>query len=251
MGDWGDDVTASIRISRNLDLAFCLDAERIKGIWEIVSQNTKNPKIVLGCSDGSNIETTELSYVLDFDNTQHRKIEYLELFGSNSSEIANIRSIDVRYGGEGVVRYNLSGDPDATHLIERRLASQIELSKADFANFVLPRYKAIAIKSLFWIIGIVLLFIGGYHVFYYTNPKTSEFGRSLWWWMLAIGWVMNTAAVYWGNIFGSLFPRSTFLIGGGIQRHRIITNRRTLVVVAVIVAIFVGIFVNWITSLVL
>jgi len=258
-----------------LDMAFVLDVDSLRQLTELLTKEVleqldveesdrseRGIEYSVGLFDGSTISTNDLDEVIALPNSPRRAITSIELSTPYSS--GKIRAT-VRLRNEDIISitYDLRGEDKEVVALSDKLEENF-LGLRQWYSFVGIEF---GLKLLvgFSLVFILLVICVGVIVAGTAYPNFENFReeiRNLQSELKVFTLVTSVLTVCAGlflmsTLFfslgtssswtGSLFPRGTFAIGQGVERHKRRRRFRNIVLTCILVPVPVGILVNLIS----
>lgn len=212
--------------------AFILKAEDATKIWKKLESYNKAVTASVKFSDSVVREVEELSELLNFENSNSKKILRIE-FKAISLDHVNITRIELDDSQYNPVSISSSGDDE----IVAKAASEIP----EIINGLKPWYSKASRIDILFLLGI-LLTIGGALISLMLPESDKKKAATL---MEAIT-LLGITTLFFISVYyihkaltalkNSVFPIATFAIGQGLQRYNVQEKVRWGVVVSLIVS---------------
>jgi hypothetical protein len=228
--------------SQTFERAFAIDATALRRLWEIVYQDGESkPKIIMECSDNSQIETDDIDELLDFPNLPNRRIDRLSLRSSYSSS----PRIRVALRKDLIIGYEVAREDRDIVFFSSRIE---EILRGSFTWY----------SRLFSLHGSVLLGINlvlsnvTAAILEHYAPLKSDTPLSatdqLLFRLITIAMLFGAIWVLWRLIGGLFLPSATFLIGAATKPDPSKNVLRFLG--GIIVTVLVGLVANWLYGII-
>jgi hypothetical protein len=224
-------------ISRERYRAFLIDESAIKRIWELISKNSKEPKVEFQLSDSSRISSDSLETLINFPNSKIRRIISIEFGCSYSSQVR----ITVKFRETAQIIYDISGD-DKTSLHVSYELEQIIGNCTTWYSTVLGSPMIPFGASL--ILSMVLSQVGVSVVEKY-NPTNVDRAGEISLLIAFFGLSIFLFWLIWRLVILPIYPKTIFAIGARAYERRP-RNRAIAIIAGVIVALLVSVAANWI-----
>lgn len=233
-----------INFSKKIKHAILADKHEIERLCTFLSEKYDSMKFRAECIDGTTMTTDDLGEILDYDNSDRRRIQNLQISALTSrSEKIDVWFRTDRYSSPADIDLDTSSDERAV-VISNKVISIIQEMK--------PRYDLLArirISSVFLIATLFGSFVFGLTkvanlTFPGPNDAVGFYGFMAM--MVLSASVLISPSIYGGDDF--LFPRVLFIWGKQERRVERLSKRRFFVFSTVILSILLGVAANFIYS---
>lgn len=202
--------------------AFHLSPSIITNIWTLLTEDDRKARVEFSCSDGSEIQSDDLRTLLDFPNSEARRILSLTLETTYESGSPSIRvAAHENWASEPRIEYSVAGDD--REVIHRSAKIEEILSNA-FVWYsplaVIPVGVEATVSSLLFVTGMFSALAGLSAVFGTASKLQSQkiVGLNAGSVFVVLGLLLLVLAGYGRRLIRWLFPPAAFLIGGGMSR---------------------------------
>jgi hypothetical protein len=234
--------------TRSLEIAFVIDTEHLRQLENVLREVGDAPEYQVKFSDGHALQLRDIKDVLKQPNSRTRAIVSLiaGVTGRGGKQSIYVVLKDAQPQPGGVLASRSSSSPSVEYTVtgtQRNviyLGDELDEWTAGIRQWYSAFYHGVLSFALFIAIIAVPIWL-------WKSASqllfTSEFLKRHDWLQAAtvVGlWV----AIYWTF---KLFPRATFAIGQGIQRHRFFIYLRNTVLLTFLLSVVASMLANWIT----
>jgi hypothetical protein len=217
-----------------------VDAEKLyRSFKELVGE----PRFTIECSDGLDRELGDLDSLLDFENALSKQIESVKVMaGSESWEQRATLKLTRR--GQSTVFISLDGSEDVVSKLNEAIEDRIEgmspwyapLTRIGFVNLAI----ALLVSAYFIMLIVSALGLLGGQA---NSPSEPDLRTEAYAYLLIFGATALVFAVGRGldRVRDRLFPKGTFAIGQGEERHKRQEMWRWTVVIGFLVSLVAGV----------
>jgi hypothetical protein len=225
-------------------VAYRLDRQGFERIVGILKEVSPDVKISVGCSDGSSIEFSTPDELLDFPNSQSRRIQSLSLrtpWGEEPHINVRFRSSE----SSTPIEYEISGDDKSVFYYSGKLDECVSTYRLWYTPFAFLDFTVFVFGLV--IVGFVILLLWSFFSLSRSDlsqvvkeEKTNRelFVQVVFWLSFGSLFVLGAATNFFRN---RLFPFANFLIGDGINRFERLEFRRRTVGVGFVLSVFASV----------
>ncbi len=200
-----------IRISRKKEYSIIVAEHELRALVNFLSSEYEPIEITAKCSDGSSLTTPQLDDIINFENSNFRKIESLEVnFGKSYSQGGN-----VGFGGGiylSTCSFTVKDTDDSKALkVAKEIEQRFEECRPWYSNA--GKYVLYGGATVFFII---LLLSTGLLFAINTQGKEQEFTSKITFGIfqgLLLGTLFSLVGVYLAKTWFWMFPKIWFDIG--------------------------------------
>jgi hypothetical protein len=225
--------------NRSLRIAFVVNAELLRRLDTIIREASGAPDYTVGFSDGTNVHYNDVEEIVRQPNSNERSIISLIAGTPETGEqtaFVTLRNADAESPS---VEYTITG-PQRTVVY---LGAQLD-------DWIAATRRWYSVGSQFPQVGPILAifllfvpFLAWSYIFQFFFPEGVRIGKT---W----SWVRPTFIVFL-YVFEfacfKLFPRGTFAIGRGTERHEFLLWIRRGVLATLVVSVIAGVIANLMT----
>lgn len=209
---------------KSFEFAFLVTPDDLRSFDKIFDRLEGEKLYSIRCSDGSIITFNDINDVIDFSNSESRKIEQLDCTGGSYAETFASIDFDNRKIIGPKINFSVKGEDETVVVISSQIEEQLIRTRQWYS-----RLATLDMLSLFCVVLIGLLFIVSGHDLYLwvtdelSNKKSSDSndlpdtaGTFIWLALLVSIFLLSKIL----NIGRELvFPRGEFTVGDGAKRH--------------------------------
>ena len=227
-------------LNKSYDFPIIVSAEDLKSLSDLLSSGFEELQYTINTKDGAKYTITSLEDVLNYSNTDDRKIQRLCVRG-NKKKAGNFIHPNIYVSLLDNSAYTTSCEFEVNQLDETELCYYTQRID-EFVKRIRAPYWWLHKSAFYWITGLLLYFLSAIFYFHHvdnTDPVNRVYNILVLQGVSAI--CMFFSMIVLEKIIFRLFPECYFTIGEQKKHKDKLDKRKKIIFVTIILALVVGV----------